>query len=354
MSMKRSGIRMEYSAKQNEAHIRKLKYKCRFKMNNEIMESEMAENHEETDKKNKDTEIKEKKVKCKKSKLEKKTELKSWAFLTPSLLGVSLFFIVPFMVVIYYAFINNVNQKKFVGLKNIIKVFKNDAFRQASRNTLIFSFVAVPLAVVLALLLAILLDREIPYKSQFRTAFLTPMMVPIASIVLIFQIMFHYNGIINEMLEFFGKSKIDWLKSEKALVVVIIMFLWKTLGYNMILFMSALSGMPQDLIEVARLESANRLQIFFKIKLRYLSPTIMFVTLLSLINSFKIFREVYLLSGDYPCESLYMLQHYMNNMFNNLDYQKLSASAIIMCLVMIVIISIMFFIENYFGKDVEE
>ncbi len=289
-----------------------------------------------------------------KSKQDRRVAVKSWGFLAPSLLGVLVFFIVPFFVVIYYSAIDNVISKEFVGLQNILKVFHNGAFKQAASNSLKFSFTAVPLAVILSLALAVLLEREIPYKSQFRTCFLTPMMVPVASIVLIFQVIFHYNGAANAILHNFGVAKIDWLKSEHALVVITILFLWKNLGYNMIIFMAALASMPKDIIEVAKLESATNWQIFYMIKLRFLSPTIMFVTLLSLINSFKIFREVYLLSGDYPFESLYMLQHYMNNMFRSLDYQKLSAAAIIMSIVMVIIIGILFMIENHFGKDVEE
>lgn len=292
-------------------------------------------------------------VKLPKSQIQKNIDKKSWFFMLPSIIGVLVFFVIPFLVVIYYAFISNVNAPQFVGFKNIIKVFGNSSFKQASTNTLIFSFTAVPFAVVLSLALAVILDGEIPFKSQFRTAFLTPMMVPVASVVLIFQVMFDYNGMINRIIGIIGIDKIDWLKSEYALWVVAILFLWKNLGYNMIIFMGALTNMPTDLIEVARLEGASRWQIFLRIKLRYLSSTIVFVTLLSLINSFKIFREVYLLSGDYPFESLYMLQHYMNNMFNNLDYQKLSAAALIMSVVMVVIIGLMFFVENHFGKDIE-
>ena len=116
--------------------------------------------------------------------------------------------------------------------------------------------------------------------------------------------------------------------------VVVVLFLWKNLGYNMILFLAALSSVPQDIIEVATLESATSWQIFFKIKLRYLASTMVFVTIMSLINSFKIFREVYLLTTDYPYETIYMLQHYMNNKFRKLDYQALSAGAIMMSLVM--------------------
>lgn len=297
---------------------------------------------------------KSKKTKVHRSKQDKRISAKSWGFIAPSLLGVLVFFVIPFFVVIYYSTIDNVISKEFVGIQNIIKVFKNAAFKQAARNTLMFSFTAVPLAVILSLGLAVLLEREIPMKSQLRTCFLTPMMVPVASIVLIFQVVFHYNGALNVLLGHFGVEKIDWFKSTHALWVTTILFLWKNLGYNMIIFMAALSSMPKDIIEVAKLESATNLQIFFRIKLRYLSPTIMFVTLLSLINSFKIFREVYLLSGDRPTEYQYILQHYMNNMFKSLDYQKLSAAAIIMSIVMVIIIGALFAIENHFGKDVEE
>jgi multiple sugar transport system permease protein len=180
------------------------------------------------------------------------------------------------------------------------------------------------------------------------------MMVPVASIVLIWQVLFHYNGAVNEWLTAFGIEKIDWLKSDKAYIVVVVLFLWKNLGYNMILFMSGLSSIPRDQIEVARLESATEGQIFWKIKIRYLSSTIMFVIIMSLINSFKVFREVYLLTGDYPYNSLYMMQHFMNNTFQSLDYQKLSAAAIIMAVFMMVVIGILLLAEDRFGKDLEQ
>jgi len=273
--------------------------------------------------------------------------------LLPSFAGVMLFFIAPFMVVIYYSMIDNPINHEFVFFKNFGDVFNNAAFRQAATNTMMFSAVAVPLAVVLSLMLAMMLSSKIPYRSQFRTFFLSPMMVPIASVVLIWQVLFHFNGMVNDILALFDVLKIDWFKSTYAQIVVVILFLWKTLGYNMILFMAALSSIPREILEVAEMESAKPWQIFFYIKLRYLSATILFVTIMSLINSFKVFREIYLLTGDYPFSSIYMLQHYMNNMFARLDYQRLSAAAILMSLVMIVIIGIMFLTESYFGRDVE-
>lgn len=279
--------------------------------------------------------------------------LRDFAFISPSIIGVGVFFIVPFFVIVYYSLINNPIQGDFVFLENFAALMKNSAFKTAAKNTAIFSAVAVPLAVILALLLAEMLEARIPLKSRFRTFFLSPMMVPVASVVLIWQVIFANNGMFNDFIAIFGIEKIDWLKSEYAQVVVVTLFLWKNLGYNMILFMAALSNIPKDLLEVADLEGASGWYKFWHITARYLSPTFLFVTILSLINSFKVFREVFLLTGQYPVESLYMLQHFMNNTFKSLDYQKLSAAAVLMALVMVVIIALLFVFEDKLGKDVE-
>lgn len=283
----------------------------------------------------------------------KKDRRQSAAFLSPSMIGVLLFFVIPFFVVIYYALVDNPINHEFIGLQNFMNVLENSSFRQAAKNTATFSLVAVPLSVILSLLMAMLLEENIPMRSQFRTFFLSPMMVPVASIVLIWQVLFDYHGVINEFIKLIGADPIDWFKSSYSQIVIVILFLWKNLGYNMILFMAALNAIPKDILEVATMESATEFQKFWYIKLRYLSSTILFVGILSLINSFKVFREVYLLTGDYPYDTLYMLQHFMNNTFRSLDYQKLSAAAIIMALVMCVVIGILFFVEDHFGKDVE-
>jgi multiple sugar transport system permease protein len=286
---------------------------------------------------------------------EKRRErLVSLAFISPSLLGILVFFVIPFFVVIYYAFVNNPVQHEFVGFNNFKALFQNYSFRLAAKNTAIFSVISVPSAVIGALVLACMLNRKIPLRSQIRSCMLTPMMVPVASIVLIWQVVFSYNGALNELLAHFGIDKIDWMKSDFNRYVVILLYLWKNLGYNMILFLAALSNVPVDIQEMAMLEGAGSVRIFFQIKLRYIFPTILFVTILSLINSMKIFREVYLLTGKYPYDGLYLLQHFMNNTFESMDYQKLSSAALVMALVMVLVIGLMFLVDSHMGKDVEE
>ena len=183
--------------------------------------------------------------------------LASMCFSGPSFLGMLAFYIIPFLIVIYYSFTVGLTDHSFAGLKNYINVWQNGAFKIAVKNTFTFTGLSVPLAVVLSLGLALLLEARIPLKSEFRTFFLSPMMVPIASIILIWQVLFHYNGVINEFLQVFGADKIDWLKSDYCMVVIVVLFLWKNLGYNMILFMAALSNIPRELLEVAEVEGAS-------------------------------------------------------------------------------------------------
>lgn len=277
------------------------------------------------------------------------------AYLIPSLIGVSVFFFWPLLKLLVTSFQKSPTKPDFVGLTNYIRVLTNRSFVSASVNTLTFAVVAVPLAVIISLLLAILLNSGIPGKSIFRSILLNPMMVPVASVVLIWQVLFSFNGVVNGWTsELFGLNKIDWLKSEYAQYVILLLFLWKNLGYNMVLFLAALSNIPEEILESSMLDGANSFKRFFAIKMHYLNSTIFFVGIMSLINSFKIFREIYLLTGDYPFDNLYMLQHFMNNAFNQLNYARLSAGAIVMCIAMIIIVGLLFIVESKFDADVEE
>lgn len=288
----------------------------------------------------------------------RRRKLREWlvyiGYLLPSMAGVTVFFLAPLVLIGYNSTLRSTTSNDFVGLDNYTRVLENKAFQLAGRNTLLFSAMAVPLAVLLALLLALILNTKMPARSWFRSALLNPMTVPVASIVLIWQVFFSFNGSVNSFLGGLGADKIDWMKSDWSRFVILLLFLWKNLGYNMVLFLSALNNVPVELIDSAKIDGAGGVKRFLRVSLAYLYPTIFFVGIMSLISSFKIFREVYLLTGAHPVESLYLLQHFMNNAFKALDYQKLSAAAIVMCGVMIVIVGILFLAENILGKGVEE
>ena len=121
---------------------------------------------------------------------------------------------------------------------------------------------------------------------------------------------------------------VDWIGSKAAFGVLVFAYLWKNFGYDMVLWLSGLSAINPALYEAAQIDGAGSLQRFVRITLPNLMPTLFTITVLSLLNSFKVFREAYLIAGGYPDDSIYLLQHFMNNNFQNLNYQKISAAAV--------------------------
>jgi multiple sugar transport system permease protein len=223
----------------------------------------------------------------------RKSKSHTFLFLLPSLLGVLLFFVLPFGMVIWYSLVNRPVNGDFVGLDNFKALLDNNAFLLGAKNTGVLLAVSVPLAVLLPLKLALWLERAIPMKSQLRTAFLSPMLVPIASVILVWRVLFHQNGTLNAWLG----ANTDWFHSTWSILMVLLLYLWKNVGYHTILFTAALAVIPQTYIDMANLDGAGRTRQFYTVKLPFLAPTIFFVVLMSLIASMKIFREVYLLTS---------------------------------------------------------
>ncbi|MGC5772562.1 carbohydrate ABC transporter permease [Paenibacillus pabuli] len=267
-------------------------------------------------------------------------------FLVPSGIGFALFYLIPFAMGVYYSFMSQSVDGHFAGLDNYVELLGSASFRKAASNTLFFSAVSVPLMVMLSLGLAMLLHKNTYFQKWLRTAYVMPLVVPVASIIMIWQLLFDWNGSLNAWLNSFGYERVDWMKTDSARWVVIMVYLWKNIGYNVILFLAGLQQIPKDYYETARIEGAGRLRQFRSITLVYLTSTMFFVVIMSIINSFKVFRETYLIAGDYPHDSIYMMQHYMNNMFVSLDIQKLTAAATLMFLCILLIVLVLFAIER--------
>jgi len=274
-------------------------------------------------------------------------------FLAPSMIGFGLFYVIPFLLGVCESFTDRTLGGAFVGLDNYKELLGSASFRKAAGNTLLFTAAGVPLLIVSSLGLAMLLNRRLFFRNGLRTAFIIPLVVPVASIVMIWQIFFDWNGTLNSWLHALGKERVDWLQSDWSMGIIIIMYVWKNIGYNMILFLAGLQSIPKDYYETARVEGAGRLRQLFGITLVYLTPTMFFVVLISIINSFKVFRETYLLAGDYPYDRIYMLQHFMNNMFFALDMQKLTAAATLMVGCIVLLVTGMLRVERRFREDME-
>jgi len=235
---------------------------------------------------------------------------------------------------------------RFAGLSNYIALLKNPVFLKAASNTLVFSGISVPLNIILSLALAILLNKSVYGKSMLRTAFIVPLVVPVASVVLVWQVIFDMRGSLNGLLQFIGIGGVDWMKTGWARAVVIIVYLWKNTGYNMVILLAGLQSIPTEYYESADMDGAGAWRKFRSITAVCLTPALFFVFIMSIINSFKVFRETYLIAGPYPQDDIYMLQHYMNNMFMSLDYQKLTAAAFLTAALVYLLILLLFRAER--------
>lgn len=276
-----------------------------------------------------------------------------WAvfFIAPSLTGFAIFFLAPFISVVYYSFIDSPFSNTFVGITNYMDMIKNPSFILAAKNSLIFTAISVPINVLLSLTIAVLLNNYCFFKKLLRSAFILPLVIPVASVVLFWEILFDYHGALNSILSSINIEPVHWLQSSYSKCVVVLLYLWKNIGYNIVLFLVGLNNIPKVYSEVYALEGASWRSIFRNVTLVYLSPTTFFVIIISIINSFKIFRESYLLTGRYPDDSLYMLQYYLNNVFAKLDYQKLSTAAILIFGFICVLILIFYGIEREVAKN---
>lgn len=265
---------------------------------------------------------------------------KALFFIIPSFIGVSIFILIPFIDVIIRSFQNEV-LRSFVGLDNYKEIFTNDAFKLAAKNTIRFIFICIPFLLISSLGVAVVLQRFFRNSEKITTAFLMPMAIPIASVVLIWKIFFDNKGILNSILNYFAIEAVDWMNSKYAFWVLVITYVWKNLGYTIILWIAGLSAVHKELYEAAKVDGASEFQCFTKITVPIIKPSLYTVTVLSLLNSFKVFREAYLIAGNYPHESMYMLQHIFNNWFRNLAFGKISSASVIMALVTFVLITLL-------------
>lgn len=271
-----------------------------------------------------------------------------WLIL-PGVTGFIFFYIAPFIYSFYFAAIDNTFNRNYVGLDNFIKVLSNKYYRLALKNTFEFTGIAVPILVLLSFILAVLLASQHNISEAFRTPFIIPILIPSAAVVAIWHTIFNENSLI-----------IKWISSglfklgENGLYKfpILMFFIWKNTGFNLILFLAGLMNIPKEIYEACEVEGASWFRKHIHITFPLLLPTTFFVIIISTVNSFKIFKEVYLLYGSYPSETIYFVQHYMNNHFNKLNYQNLTSGAIVFALIVYIIVAFGYKVENRLNKGV--
>lgn len=263
------------------------------------------------------------------------------SFLLPGFCGVAVFSFLPFMDVIRSSFVQVVSGR-FCGLENYRIVLHNRAFLLAVKNTLRFLLVCLPLLLGISLALAFLLHAwQMAFHQKLRllkAAYLVPMAIPAASLVLLWKLMFDKHGFVNGILHLCGIHAVDWMNTGAAFFVLVFSYIWKNLGYTMVLWLAGLSSISPDLYEAAEMDGAGRMTQFFKITLPLIRPLIFTIVVLSFLNSFKVFREAYLVAGNYPQEDMYLLQHLFNNWFTDLSVDKMAAGSVLLALVITVFV----------------
>lgn len=274
-------------------------------------------------------------------------------FMAPSFLGVAVFVIIPFLDVFRRSFTTAVTGK-FTGVANYKIIFYNEAFLTAVRNTLKFTLVCIPLLVLIGFLIALPLSR-LKSAGLMKSVYLFPLAMPTATIVIVWKMVFYRQGFLNLILTEIGKwtglwgeIHTDYLGTGAAFWVLVCSYIWKNTGYTVVLWLAGILGIPEELLDAAKVDGAGSLKKVWYIILPNLKGTLYTIVILSFLNSFKIYREAYLVAGAYPHKSIYLLQHIFNNWYVNLEFDKMAVAAV--CTGMFLFIVILF-LQKIWDRD---
>ena len=255
-----------------------------------------------------------------------------------------IFVLLPFGDVVKRSFMTAVT-KEGAGMRNYQTIFTNSAFLLAVKNTFRFTLVCIPLLVAMGLAIALAMG-SIRHMQAVKSLYLFPLAMPTATVAVVWKMLFYEKGFFNKYLEQIcllfhmgeGMETLDYISSGAAFYVLAGTYLWKNLGYTIVLWLAGIMGINKDMLEAAGVDGANKMQRFWYVLLPNLKGSLYIIVVISFLNSFKIYREAYLVAGAYPHDSIYMLQHLFNNWFVNLDLDKMAAAAVVCALFFLIFI----------------
>lgn len=271
-------------------------------------------------------------------------------FIGLSLIGTGIFLLVPYVYVFVASFIKK-GTGGFAGFDNYREVLSNEAFMTAMSNTARFIAVCVPLLLVLSLLISIYIYENPRLGKMLKTGFLVPMAIPVTSAVLMWRFLFDDKGIINGILDSLGADTVNWMNTGWAFWILVLSYIWKNLGYSIILWLAALSSINPSINEAAKMDGATGFQRLIHVTLPAAKNGAFVIIVLSVLSSFKVFREAYLVAGEYPDQSIYLVQHIFNNWFRNLEMDKIAAGSVISSVILIILILLL---QRFWEKGGEE
>lgn len=261
-----------------------------------------------------------------------------WVFILPALVGTLIFIIIPVICSFGLSFAkwDLLNPIQFVGLANYREIFSEALFYKILLNTIVFALATSVLGVIIPLVLACILNSKIRGSEFYKTAYFLPFITPMIVIGVVWEWIFDPNiGLLNHVLHL----HINWLyDTHFAMPALIIVSVWKLIGYNMVIFLSSLAGISQSMFEAAKIDGANELQIFKNVTVPLLSPTIFFVVIITAISSFQVFDLIYLMTQGGPLNSTNVLVYAIyQNAFEYFNVGKASAIAYVLFVIILIL-----------------
>ena len=252
----------------------------------------------------------------------------------PSLLGVGIFVFLPFLDVIRRSFCEAVTGR-FSGLENYRMVFENTAFRLAAQNTLRFVGICIPLLLALSSGAALLLYGQIKYRQALKSAFLLPMAIPVASVVLLWKVAFHSQGLLNGLFHSLNLTQVDWMNSSSAFWVLVFSYIWRNLGYDVILWLAGLASIPSSIYEAAKVAGATGIQSFFRITLPLITRNVITLCIPFTLWRLTTFDLVYAMTSGGPGEDTSLIAYRITmEAFTNLNVGYAATLAVMLFIVM--------------------
>lgn len=284
--------------------------------------------------------------------------LTGWLFSAPALIGVSIFMILPFCMSVVFSFTNKMLVQKpgepldFVFLDNYIKLFTNDLAHKAFLNTLLYAVMVVPTTILLGTLLAVFVNSKLRGVKIFRTIYFSPQVVTMTVVAVVWAFIFSSgeSGLMNSVLQLFGLEPQRWLQDTQwAMFCIAVMYIWQSLGLQMLIVLGGLQYIPEELYEAAYLDGCNTFQKFWRITVPMLKNTLVYVLISTTINTLKLFTQVYVLTNGGPQNATTSVVYLLyKSGFINQQVGYSSAIAVVFFIIVFVISEI----QNYIiGKE---
>lgn len=276
-----------------------------------------------------------------------------YLFILPAALILIIFFFIPFFQTFLLSFLDyshNIYKPEIIGMQNYVTLFHNPVFYKVMWNTFIYLIVAVPVLAIFPLFLAILINQQIKGVTLYKILIYLPVIVSIVVAAIAFKWLYADQGILNYIVTKLGLEPIGWLTDPNfALYSVIIVTIWKGIGYYMIIYLASLMSVPKELYEACDIDGANFLTKHLTVTIPHIMPTIALVTTISAISAMKVFAEIYVMTKGGPLNSSKTIVYYIyERAFENLDLGFASAMAVVLLIIVMLfsLINILFFERN--------